>query len=211
MGWMNFFNHRIINGKPITIQEFSWEEAELNLYRYDPQNIQYEKLIIGLAFIYLISSFLIYLLGRILRWVPFLNGFILVISSLFALNMFWYASKYSRKVSLIAILMGNSVLVMTIVLDLSMYGGFEIIIGIALTNIGLILLGTPTAALDKEDPLRRWLIFNWMGWSIYFTIGLIYAVYIYDAGVFIEFVTGFAEVSLIVGGAYKDTLFWEGK
>ena len=211
--WTNFLNHRIINGIEINLilnfqQEFNSQRAALSIYKFEPKNEGMEMLVVLLAFLYLGFSFIVYFIGTFLEWNSALLGLIVSIIGLFALDFFWYATRYSRKVALLAILIGNLVLIISIILDYEVFAGFEIIVSIIILNIGFTLLGAPTAALKKDDILRKFLIFNWIAWSVYFSIGLIISVYDYDPSVFIEFLTGFSEVFIITAGAYKDTLFW---
>lgn len=211
--WTNFLNHYIINGVGINIQfksqpSLNSQQTALNIYKFEPKSEGMEMMVVLLAFLYLNFCFIVYVIGFFLEWNPALLGLTVSIIGLFALDFFWYATRYSRKVTLLAILMGNIVLIISIVLDYEVFAGFEIIVSIIILNIGFTLLGAPTSALKKDDILRKFLIFNWIAWSVYFSIGLIISVYDYDPSVFIEFLTGFSEVSMITAGAYKDTIFW---
>jgi len=161
-----------------------------------------ERVLIKLAYMYLFCMILMYVIMVMFHW--YVSYLVLMIVAVFALDMFWYATKYSKNMVILAGIMGNFLLIMLVLSSFGLIVEFDLLMDIILTNLGFILLGASTLSFKKTHPLRRFLVFNWMVWSLYFTIGLIYSVYVFDTGVFIEFFLGFGEVSLIVGTTYQE-------
>lgn len=202
--WMNLINHRLINQEPMSWdrEDVKLDDSPLFLYKYQCKSVKMESVLIILAYIYLFITLLIYAIMSVFGW--FLSYMILIIVGVYALDMFWYASKYSKNMIIFSGIMGNIILFMLVLSSFGVIAEFGLVLDIIFTNIGFLLLGASTLSLKKTNPLRRALVFNWMAWSLYFTIGLIYSVYIFDTGVFIEFFLGFSEVSLIVGTTYQE-------
>ncbi len=202
--WINVVNHIVINGISVTDKS---TKARLYVFKYDPQTEDMENLLVILAFIYLFGFLGFFLIGEFLQWNPVLNGIGRVVIGIFAFNMFFYATKFSRLATYLSILMGNLLLTMTIFVNFSIILEYNLFLNLLISNIGFLLLGGPVVTLKKKDPLRRILIFNWMFWTAYCGGGLILSIPQYDPGVYLEFFSKFIEVSVIVSTAYKYTEF----
>ncbi|MFX0020873.1 MAG: hypothetical protein ACFE9S_00985 [Candidatus Hermodarchaeota archaeon] len=202
--WMHIANHMIING--ISAGTSSYNKL-LYVVKYKPKTNEMESLVVILAFIYLFGFLIMFLLGEYFRWEPLMNGTGRIIMALTALNFFWYATKYSRTVIYLAIIMGNLLLTISIFVNFSILLEYNLILNLIISNIGLLLLGGPIVACKKDDPLRRILIFNWMVWAAYSGVGLILVIPQYDLSIYIDFFAKFIEISIIVSSAYKNTPF----
>ena len=206
--WMSIINHIVINGIDISMKPNLGESKFLYFtIRYDPKEDYREKLLVILAFIYIIAFLGFFVLGEFFQWDAFWSGAGRIILGLLALNMFWYAQRFSRTAILLSIIIANLLLGMSVFITFSIFLEYNLLLNLIVSNIGFLLLGSPILACKKTDPLRRILIINWMFWTAYCGIGLILSVPQYDPGVYAEFLAKFLEVSIVVATAYKYTEF----